>query len=79
MPQEPPLKPAAKWTLIGNSPARVDLPEKVDGSATYGIDVRLPGMLYAAIKAYPGNSGLTPRRGERIRVIIRAPGLHRRS
>ena len=51
VPQNPRLTPARDFTLIGTSPQRVDIADKVDGSARYGLDVRLPGMLYAAIKA----------------------------
>jgi isoquinoline 1-oxidoreductase subunit beta len=46
------LKKPGQYTLIGISVPRVDIPEKVDGRATYGIDVFLPGMAYAKI-AYP--------------------------
>jgi isoquinoline 1-oxidoreductase subunit beta len=57
VPQQPVLKPVSSFTLIGTSPPRLDVPEKVDGSARYGIDVRLPDMLYAAIKQAPSFSG----------------------
>lgn len=57
VPQQPAVKPVSTFTLIGTSPARVDVPDKVDGSARYGIDVRLPDMLYAAIKQSPTFGG----------------------
>jgi isoquinoline 1-oxidoreductase beta subunit len=57
VPQQPPLKSASAFTLIGSSPVRVDVAAKVDGSAQYGIDVRLPGMLYAAVKTSPTLTG----------------------
>jgi isoquinoline 1-oxidoreductase beta subunit len=47
-----PLKKADRYRLIGRSVPRLDIPEKVDGRATYGIDVFLPGMVYAKV-AYP--------------------------
>ena len=48
------LKPRAEWTLIGaEETRRVDIPFKVDGSAKFGIDVRLPGMVFAAIAHCP--------------------------
>ena len=73
VPQQPPLKPASQWTLVGKSPARVDIAEKVNGRAVYGCDVRLPGMLYAAVKACPTFGGrsaptMTPSPGK-CRVI----------
>jgi len=39
--------------LVGSSPARLDVPAKVNGSAKFGIDVVLPGMLFAAVKHSP--------------------------
>jgi isoquinoline 1-oxidoreductase subunit beta len=57
VPQQPQLKPASAFTLIGSSPVRVDVAAKVDGSAQYGIDVRLPGMLYAAVRTSPTLTG----------------------
>jgi len=49
VPERPVLK-GGKFDLIGTSPLRVDVADKVDGSARYGIDVKLPGMLYGAVK-----------------------------
>ncbi len=52
------LKPRAEWTLIGaERTARVDIPAKVDGSAKFGIDVRRPGMVFAAIAHCPAFGG----------------------
>jgi len=48
-----PLKDASKFMLIGKSPRRVDNHDVVTGNATFGIDVRVPGMLYAAIARSP--------------------------
>ncbi|NYE24629.1 xanthine dehydrogenase family protein molybdopterin-binding subunit [Pigmentiphaga litoralis] len=44
------LKPMSAFTIIGKDVPRVDVPSKSDGSAIFGIDVRLPGMLWAAVK-----------------------------
>jgi len=41
------------YHLIGQPVQRPDIPLKVDGSAVFGIDVRIPGMVYAAIKNAP--------------------------
>jgi isoquinoline 1-oxidoreductase beta subunit len=53
----PPLKPAAQFKLIGKPQARVDIPAKVTGAATFGIDVRQPGQLYAAVRHAPSFGG----------------------
>jgi isoquinoline 1-oxidoreductase beta subunit len=59
VPQDVKLKEAAEFRLIGSSIKRLDTPLKVDGSARYGIDVRLPGMLYAALAQPPALGGKT--------------------
>jgi isoquinoline 1-oxidoreductase subunit beta len=53
LPAEPKIKTPDQYTLMKKSTKLLDTPLKVDGSATYGIDVRVPGMLYAAVKASP--------------------------
>jgi isoquinoline 1-oxidoreductase beta subunit len=53
----PPLKPASQFKLIGKPLARVDIPAKVAGGATFGIDVRRPGQLYAAVRHAPSFGG----------------------
>jgi CO/xanthine dehydrogenase Mo-binding subunit len=50
VPAEPALKPDAALRLVGRRMTRKDTPSKVDGSAVFGIDVREPGMLYAALR-----------------------------
>jgi isoquinoline 1-oxidoreductase beta subunit len=47
------LKDRKDWKLIGQSAPRMDIPAKVDGTARFGIDVRLPGMLFAAVRMCP--------------------------
>jgi isoquinoline 1-oxidoreductase beta subunit len=42
-----PIKPAADRRLIGKDVAAIDIPEKSTGEAVYGLDVELPGMVYA--------------------------------
>ena len=51
--KEPVIKTPAQWTLLGKPRQRMDIPHKVDGSAHYAIDTRVPGMVYAAVKASP--------------------------
>jgi len=50
---EPKIKSPDHYTLIGTSPRRLDTPLKINGSAIYGIDVKVPDMLYAAVKVCP--------------------------
>lgn len=52
-PQNPTLKQAAQFKLIGTSPKRLDTPSKVNGTAIFGIDIRRPGMLYASLERCP--------------------------
>lgn len=47
------LKPMDKWRYIGKDVPRVDVPAKSMGKAQFGIDVQLPGMVYAAILRPP--------------------------
>ncbi len=61
VPKEVALKPAHEFTLIGKSQRRKDTPSKVDGSCVYGIDVKLPGMLYAALAQSPVLKGTVKR------------------
>ncbi len=52
----PAIKTPDQFKLLGRSIPRLDTPAKVVGAAQFGIDVRLPGMVYAAVKmcATPG-------------------------
>lgn len=47
------LKPKSEWKIIGQSVPRLDTPAKVDGSAGFGVDVKVPGMVIATIEACP--------------------------
>jgi isoquinoline 1-oxidoreductase beta subunit len=51
------LKDPKDWKLIGKAVSRLDTPDKVTGTTVYGIDVKLPGMLNAAIKDCPVTGG----------------------
>jgi len=53
VPKDVPLKAEADWTLIGKPLPRLDTAPKLDGSLLYGIDVRLPDMLSAALAQCP--------------------------
>ncbi|KQP17709.1 xanthine dehydrogenase family protein molybdopterin-binding subunit [Pseudorhodoferax sp. Leaf267] len=52
-PADAPLKDPKDWTLIGKRLARLDTAEKVTGKQVYGMDLTMPGMLNASIKACP--------------------------
>lgn len=47
------LKDPAEFRYVGKPQKRLDAPMKVDGSAEFGLDVRLPGMLFAVIERPP--------------------------
>ena len=57
VPSNPALTDPANFRLIGKPLARVDLPAKVEGKAIYGIDVRVPGMVYATVVHCPSIGG----------------------
>ena len=50
------LKTPDQFTLIGKPQLRLDAADKGNGIAQFGIDTRLPGMVYAAVKMCPENS-----------------------
>ena len=54
---DPPLNPTLKvrkdFTIMGTSKPRYDIPSKVDGTATYGVDVQRDGLQIAAIRQAP--------------------------
>ena len=56
-PANPPLTSPGNFRLLGKPVPRLDLPQKVNGSAVYGIDVVVPGMVYAAIVHCPSIGG----------------------
>ncbi len=53
----PALKAPKDFKLVGTSPARLDIPAKVDGSAQYGMDIHLPGMKVATLAMAPVRGG----------------------
>ncbi len=52
-----PIKPAAKRGMIGKPVKALDIAAKTDGTAVYGIDAKLPGMVYARPKLPPTRNG----------------------
>jgi isoquinoline 1-oxidoreductase beta subunit len=53
VPSSAALVPDSQFLCIGKTFPRADIPFKVDGSAVYGLDIRLPNMVYAIIKHAP--------------------------
>jgi isoquinoline 1-oxidoreductase beta subunit len=53
----PTLKAKSEHTIVGKRIQRFDIPSKVDGTAQYGIDAEVDGMLYAAISRVPVHGG----------------------
>ncbi len=53
VPKDVVLKDAKDFSLVGKPQPRLDTPSKVDGSAEYGLDVKRPGMKYAALAQSP--------------------------
>jgi isoquinoline 1-oxidoreductase subunit beta len=75
LPRAPQLKDSRRFRLIGKPVARLDTPPKCNGSAVFGIDVVVPGMLNAAIKTARSFSG------EVVAIkneadILKMPGVH---
>jgi isoquinoline 1-oxidoreductase beta subunit len=52
-PNTVPLKDPKDFTLLGRSVPHLDIPDKVKGAARFGLDVRLPGMVYAVVAQCP--------------------------
>jgi isoquinoline 1-oxidoreductase subunit beta len=55
--KEPDIKTPDKFTFAGKPMPRVDVAHKIDGSAKFGMDVQVPGMVFAAIQQCPVPGG----------------------
>jgi isoquinoline 1-oxidoreductase beta subunit len=53
VPEKPPIKDPKDFRIVGKRIKRVDTPAKVNGTAEFGIDVKLPGMVYATVQQCP--------------------------
>lgn len=73
---EPKPKPIDQFKLVGKSTPRLDTPAKLNGSAQFGIDVKVPGMVYAAVTSCPEFGGAlksldeTPIKGRRGVIAV---------
>ncbi len=71
---EPELKPESEWTLIGKkSPPKLYIPAVANGSAIYGIDVKLPGMVHAALMQVPVMGGRL--KSHKPEAVLKMPGV----
>ena len=67
------LRPQASRPLAGKSVPRVDIPSKVDGSARFGGDVRLPGMVFAHVRHGPVGGKLVKASAPAGTVMVKGP------
>ncbi len=56
-PKDVKLKPEREWKLLGRSLTRVELASKLNGTAIFGLDFTVPGMVYAAVMQSPVHGG----------------------
>lgn len=56
-PVEVPLRDPSEWRYLGQTQPRLDMVEKATGTAEFGVDVRLPGMKFAAVRMNPKLGG----------------------
>jgi isoquinoline 1-oxidoreductase beta subunit len=75
VPEHPPLKPLSEFRIVGKPIPRVDTPEKVSGRARYGLDTRVPGMVYAAMARCPVFGGRVRRFDPASALAV--PGVRR--
>jgi isoquinoline 1-oxidoreductase subunit beta len=74
LPQEPQLKRREEWTVLTKqNPARLHLRSVVDGTSVYGIDIKLAGKLYAALRQCPVHGGKL--KSFNFDAIRRMPGV----
>lgn len=74
LPTEPPLKPQSEWTFLGKaSPGKLHIPAVVTGKIVYGIDVKVPGMVYAALKQSPVQGGKL--KSHKPEAVLGMPGV----
>ena len=73
VPKDPQLKDPKDFKLVGKSLKRLDTPQKVNGSAKFGIDVSLPGMLTAVVIRAPATGAQA--NGFKAEAAKAAPGV----
>ncbi|MCJ0762307.1 xanthine dehydrogenase family protein molybdopterin-binding subunit [Variovorax terrae] len=61
VPKDVKLKDPGEFTIVGKPTRRLDTPAKTNGTAEFGIDVKLPGMVYASLEQCPVIGGKVKR------------------
>jgi isoquinoline 1-oxidoreductase beta subunit len=78
-PSDVALKPADQWRFLGKPMQRLDILSKSTGTAVYGIDLRMPGMVYATVRSNPrmggGIKSFDARQAEKARGVIKVVPL----
>lgn len=74
LPEDPPLKSREQFRLVGRAVRGVDHADIVAGRTRYGLDVRLPGMVYAAVARPPFGARLV---GVDEAAALAVPGVRR--
>ena len=69
------VKDRSQWTLIGQPALRTDVPSKTNGTALFGMDVRLPGMLFASLRQAPMLGGTVQTVDDKAALAM--PGIER--
>ncbi|MEQ9217058.1 MAG: molybdopterin cofactor-binding domain-containing protein [Cyclobacteriaceae bacterium] len=72
-PENPKLKDVREFNIIGKPIPRTDIPLKTDGSAKFGIDIQVPGMLYASVQRSPVFEGKVVSFNEE--EVLKMPGV----
>ena len=57
LPEKPAMKDPSQFRIVGKRITRLDTPAKVNGTALFGMDVKLPNMVYASIEMSPVQGG----------------------
>jgi isoquinoline 1-oxidoreductase beta subunit len=71
---EPAPKKPENWTLLGKAtPSKLHLPQVVHGTAVYGIDVKVPGMVHAALRQSPVHGGKL--KSYDASAVLKMPGV----
>ncbi len=74
-PENPPLKSPREFSIIGTSAIRKDIPLKTNGDAKFGIDITVPGMLYASVEHSPVFLGKVKSYNEE--EVLKMPGVRK--